>query len=114
MTLQEKYHLVNMAELPFSETLAFSIELARNAEHIFIGITNGNSLLAYDIGKPTYNQMYDIAKTSNKKLAEGIYEHLLNDPNLANKHKMCPFNERSAIALYDSDNYTIFMLCSLK
>ena len=33
MTLKEKYHLVNMAALPFSETLALSTELAVDAEH---------------------------------------------------------------------------------
>jgi hypothetical protein len=111
MTLKEKYHLVNMAALPFSETLALSTELAVDAEHIFIGLTNGNSLLAYDIGKPTYNQLFDIAKTPDKKLAESIYTNLLADEFLAKKHLT---DQRSAIGLYDSDMYTVFMLCHLK
>jgi hypothetical protein len=111
MTLKEKYSLVNMAALPFSETLAFSIELAGNAEHIFIGITNGNSLLAYDIGKPTYNRLFDIAKTPDKKLAESIYTNLLADGFLVKKHLT---DQRLAIGLLDGDMYTVFMLCYLK
>jgi hypothetical protein len=111
MTLKEKYRLVNMAPLPISETLAFSIELAKESEHIFIGITNGNSLLAYDAGKPTYNQLYDIAKSPDKILAENIYKTLIENEYLSSKHII---DQRSSFGLVEGTTYTVFMLCFLK